>query len=289
MEKHPEELEKYSQMELDKIKKDWMKIFYELVEASGNKESFKEAKKNYNEKRTSLLDSAFRLVKKIVNDDNEYKNLKNVKRFNEIMEQRESKLKQINNLKEKKEELEKNCIIISGGKGGGQENFKISLKPEEIDEIEKAKEEKEKILKNKKIKIDINKLSNIQINNKNIDNEELEKIRKIEEEYKNSIINSSRIMPKKMSQKSKIKIIKKENDEKKSGNGEQENEGENVYHVGDEGKSEKEKNEEDNEEKDEGEEEKEKLDEMENSAENKKNSKKKIVKKRNDIDEEYNE
>ena len=76
---------------------------------------------------------------------------------------------------------------------------------------------------------------------------------------------------------------------KKSGNGEQENEGENVYHVGDEGKSEKEKNEEDNEEKDEGEEEKEKLDEMENSAENKKNSKKKIVKKRNDIDEEYNE
>ena len=28
---------------------------------------------------------------------------------------------------------------------------------------------------------------------------------------------------------------------------------------------------------------------MENSAENKKNSKKKIVKKRNDIDEEYNE
>ena len=73
MEKHPEELEKYSQMELDKIKKDWMKIFYELVEASVNKESFKEAKKNYNEKRTSLLDSALRLVKKIVNDDNEYK------------------------------------------------------------------------------------------------------------------------------------------------------------------------------------------------------------------------
>ena len=73
MEKHPEELEKYSQMELDKIKKDWMKIFYELVEESGNKESFKEAKKNYNEKRTSLIDSALRLVKKIVNDDNEYK------------------------------------------------------------------------------------------------------------------------------------------------------------------------------------------------------------------------
>ena len=73
MEKHPEELEKYSQMELDKIKKDWMKIFYELVEASVNKESFKEAKKNYNEKRTSLIDSALRLVKKIVNDDNEYK------------------------------------------------------------------------------------------------------------------------------------------------------------------------------------------------------------------------
>ena len=73
MEKHPEELEKYSQMELDKIKKDWMKIFYELVEASVNKESFKEAKKNYNEKRTSLLDSALRLVKKIVNDDKEYK------------------------------------------------------------------------------------------------------------------------------------------------------------------------------------------------------------------------
>ena len=72
MEKHPEELEKYSQMELDKIKKDWMKIFYELVEESGNKESFKEAKKNYNEKRTSLIDSALRLVKKIVNDDNEY-------------------------------------------------------------------------------------------------------------------------------------------------------------------------------------------------------------------------
>ena len=73
MEKHPEELEKYSQMELDKIKKDWMKIFYELVEESVNKESFKEAKKNYNEKRTSLIDSALRLVKKIVNDDNEYK------------------------------------------------------------------------------------------------------------------------------------------------------------------------------------------------------------------------
>ena len=76
MEKHAEELEKYSQMaqmELDKIKKDWMKIFYELVEESVNKESFKEAKKNYNEKRTSLIDSALRLVKKIVNDDDEYK------------------------------------------------------------------------------------------------------------------------------------------------------------------------------------------------------------------------
>ena len=73
MEKHAEELKNYSQMELDKIKKDWMKIFYELVEESVNKESFKEAKKNYNEKRTSLIDSALRLVKKIVNDDNEYK------------------------------------------------------------------------------------------------------------------------------------------------------------------------------------------------------------------------
>ena len=76
MEKHAEELEKYSQMaqiELDKIKKDWMKIFYELVEESGNRESFKEAKKNYIEKRTSLIDSALRLVKKIVNDDDEYK------------------------------------------------------------------------------------------------------------------------------------------------------------------------------------------------------------------------
>ena len=73
MEKHAEELKKYSQMELDKIKKDWMKIFYELVEESVNKESFKEAKKNYIEKRTSLIDSALRLVKKIVNDDNEYK------------------------------------------------------------------------------------------------------------------------------------------------------------------------------------------------------------------------
>ena len=72
MEKLPKELEKYSKVELDKIKKDWMKIFYELVEASGNKESFKEAKKNYIEKRTSLIDSALRLVKKIVNDDNEY-------------------------------------------------------------------------------------------------------------------------------------------------------------------------------------------------------------------------
>ena len=72
MEKHAEELEKYSQMELDKLKKDWMKIFYELVEESVNKESFKEAKKNYIEKRTSLIDSALRLVKKIVNDDNEY-------------------------------------------------------------------------------------------------------------------------------------------------------------------------------------------------------------------------
>ena len=64
MEKHAEELKNYSQMELDKIKKDWMKIFYELVEESVNKESFKEAKKNYIEKRTSLIDSALRLVKK---------------------------------------------------------------------------------------------------------------------------------------------------------------------------------------------------------------------------------
>ena len=59
--------------DLPTIKKDLTNIFEDNVKKNQNKDVFLEAQKNYREKREAFLEAALRLVKKIINDDKEYK------------------------------------------------------------------------------------------------------------------------------------------------------------------------------------------------------------------------
>ena len=59
--------------DLPTIKKDLTNIFEDNVKKNVNKDVFLEAQKNYREKRETFLEAALRLVKKIINDDKEYK------------------------------------------------------------------------------------------------------------------------------------------------------------------------------------------------------------------------
>ena len=59
--------------DLPTIKKDLTNIFEDNVKKNVNKDVFLEAQKNYREKREAFLEAALRLVKKIINDDKEYK------------------------------------------------------------------------------------------------------------------------------------------------------------------------------------------------------------------------
>ena len=73
MEEHSEEYKNLQQTKINQIKEDWMKLFKEVLEASKYKDEFLNAKDIYYEKRAPLIESALRLVKKVVNDENEYK------------------------------------------------------------------------------------------------------------------------------------------------------------------------------------------------------------------------
>ena len=68
-----EKNEKLTQNDIIPIKNHLLKVFEENVEKSDNKNEFITAKNNYKEKRDAIIEAALRLVKKIVNDENEYK------------------------------------------------------------------------------------------------------------------------------------------------------------------------------------------------------------------------
>ena len=75
MEEYKYKIEKndYLLKDMENIKKDLTNIFEDNVKKSNNKDKFLKAQKNYREKREAIIEAALRLVKKIVNDDNEYK------------------------------------------------------------------------------------------------------------------------------------------------------------------------------------------------------------------------
>ena len=75
MDEYKKEIEKNETLfkDMDNIKKDLTNIFEENVKKSIHKDVFLEAKKKYREKREAIIEAALRLVKKIVNDDKEYK------------------------------------------------------------------------------------------------------------------------------------------------------------------------------------------------------------------------
>ena len=72
MDKNLETIESIKERTTEQIKEDLMNIFKKKVDESGDKDDFDNAKENYVKKRDALIESALRLVKKIVNDENEY-------------------------------------------------------------------------------------------------------------------------------------------------------------------------------------------------------------------------
>jgi len=67
-----EKNEKLTQNDIIPIKNHLLKVFEENVEKSDNKNEFITAKNNYKEKKDAIIEAALRLVKKIVNDEDEY-------------------------------------------------------------------------------------------------------------------------------------------------------------------------------------------------------------------------
>ena len=61
---------------LNLVKEDLMNMFKKNVNNSINENEFKEAKRKYIEKREAIIETALRIVKKIVNDEEEYKKFK---------------------------------------------------------------------------------------------------------------------------------------------------------------------------------------------------------------------
>ena len=61
---------------LNLVKEDLMNMFKKNVNNSINENEFKEAKRKYIEKREAIIEAALRIVKKIVNDEEEYKKFK---------------------------------------------------------------------------------------------------------------------------------------------------------------------------------------------------------------------
>ena len=76
MDKNLESIESIKERTTEQIKEDLMNIFKKKVDKSDDKDNFEIAKENYVKKRDALIESALRLVKKIVNDENEYEKFK---------------------------------------------------------------------------------------------------------------------------------------------------------------------------------------------------------------------
>ena len=74
MDENIEKIENVKERSREQIKQDLMNIFKKRVDKSDDKDAFINAKENYMKKRDALIESALRLVKKIVNDEKEYKN-----------------------------------------------------------------------------------------------------------------------------------------------------------------------------------------------------------------------
>ena len=72
MDENLENIESIKERTTEQIKEDLMNIFKRKVDESGDKDDFDNAKENYVKKRDALIESALRLVKKIVNDEKEY-------------------------------------------------------------------------------------------------------------------------------------------------------------------------------------------------------------------------
>jgi hypothetical protein len=72
MDENLETIESIKERTTEQIKEDLMNIFKKKVDESGDKDDFDNAKENYVKKRDALIESALRLVKKIVNDEKEY-------------------------------------------------------------------------------------------------------------------------------------------------------------------------------------------------------------------------
>ena len=72
MDENIEKIESIKERTREQIKEDLMDIFKKRVDKSDDKDNFLNAKENYMKKRDALIESALRLVKKIVNDEKEY-------------------------------------------------------------------------------------------------------------------------------------------------------------------------------------------------------------------------
>jgi len=72
MDENLEKIESIKERTTEQIKEDLMNIFKKKVDKSDDKDNFEIAKENYVKKRDALIESALRLVKKIVNDEKEY-------------------------------------------------------------------------------------------------------------------------------------------------------------------------------------------------------------------------
>ena len=72
MDENLENIESIKERTTEQIKEDLMNKFKRKVDKSDDKDNFEIAKENYVKKRDALIESALRLVKKIVNDEKEY-------------------------------------------------------------------------------------------------------------------------------------------------------------------------------------------------------------------------
>ena len=83
IEKYYEEVDEIMETKLEKeeiqgidinlLKKKLLEKFEEILKSSDNREKLLEARENYLKKREAIIEAALRIVKKIVNDENEYK------------------------------------------------------------------------------------------------------------------------------------------------------------------------------------------------------------------------
>ena len=73
MENKLHEKEEIQGIDINLLKKKLLEKFEEILKSSDNREKLLEARENYLKKREAIIEAALRIVKKIVNDENEYK------------------------------------------------------------------------------------------------------------------------------------------------------------------------------------------------------------------------